>query len=217
MASGDCSPAWAPDGSYLLNTARTASRPVRRVRFYPQIPDVERPTEPVAHWIGLSTSYKYYIHGQRVANDGNWVAFGGILYDGPKANGKREIYLWRVNDAAPDNGVRFTFDSTHDEQPSLFVGAIAREERAEGADGGTARRAPVDDGGALPGTGGSGPPPADGGIPATEDGLSPYQATETAAGGGSLSGGCSLTRGPDPLPGLLVLGLVALLRRSHGH
>jgi len=119
MERGDCSPAWAPDGSYIINTARTGSRPVVRATFNASNASIA----PSNHFVGIGdicSCSKFYIHGQRISNDGNWVAFGGKIFDGPKANGTREIYVWKIGQAE-SSAVRLTFDTGEDASPSLFI------------------------------------------------------------------------------------------------
>jgi hypothetical protein len=122
MDRGDCSPSWAPDGSYVLNTARTSSRPVVKANFSAGGPSVSDST----HFVGVEDQcqgYQYYIHGERVSNDGEWVAMGGWCKQGPKSNGHREIYIWKIGEPEA-NAVRMTFDTDEDKSPSLHVGGV---------------------------------------------------------------------------------------------
>ncbi len=119
MERGDCNPAWAPDGSYLLNTARTSSRPVLKATFDPSTATVS----DSVHLVGLADTCQcssYYIHGHRVSNDGQWITFGGWIKDGPKSNGHREIYVWKIGEPE-DTTVRLTFETSEDKSPSLWV------------------------------------------------------------------------------------------------
>ena len=118
MRRGDCSPAWSPDGKYLISTARTGSRPVMRADFDPaggKLTDSKL-------FVGLPPRSKFYIHGQRVSNDGQWVTFGGVIFKGPKSKGRREIYIWKIGTPHSD-AVRMTFDTGEDKQPDLYVGS----------------------------------------------------------------------------------------------
>ncbi len=119
MKRGDCSPAWAPDGSFLINTARMPrSRPVVRANF--TLDANGGSVTASTHFVGLDTSEKFYIHGQRVANDGKHVAFGGKIFAGAMESALREIYIWRRGD--PDSAaVRISFDTAEDESPDLFI------------------------------------------------------------------------------------------------
>jgi hypothetical protein len=119
MERGDCSPAWAPDGSYLLTTARTSNRPVLKTDFNPGGPSVSDSLIFVAVDDVCECS-SYYIHGQRVSNDGAWVAVGAKIFDGPKSNGTREIWIWEIGEPL-DTMVRMTFDTAEDQSPSLYV------------------------------------------------------------------------------------------------
>ena len=116
MQRGDCSPAWAPDGSYLITTARLTSRPVLKADFSASAASVSASK----HFVGLDTSAKFYIHGERVSNDGEYVTFGGKLFSGAGSNGDREIYIWKVGGTDKD-AVRMTFETNEDMTPSLFI------------------------------------------------------------------------------------------------
>ncbi len=120
MLRGDCKPSWSPDGSYLLTTARTGSRPVLRADF-----DAKRgKLGPSRHFVGIDTILRYWAHDGRVSNDGKWVVFSGKILIGPGMFGKREIYIWNIggNDA---DAVRLTFETGDDLSPSLFVSGPA--------------------------------------------------------------------------------------------
>jgi len=119
MARGDCSPSWAPDGSYIITTARTTSRPVLRADFNAAAGTIA----PSEYFIGLYTIYQYYIHGQRVSNDGKWVVYGGVYKGTSPANlkeGGREIYCWKIGEAESKQ-VQLTFDTEEDHQPDLYI------------------------------------------------------------------------------------------------
>ena len=118
MKRGDCSPAWAPDGSYILNTARLTSRPVLRAMF--TVDSSGGSVSASKHLVGLDTGEKFYIHGQRVSDDGKWVAFGGKIFGGALQSALREIYIWPVGGADKD-AVRVSFDTAEDEGPDLHV------------------------------------------------------------------------------------------------
>jgi MYXO-CTERM domain-containing protein len=119
MERGDCSPAWAPGGGYILNTARTTSRPVVKADF--SVSSSGGSVTASKYFVGLDTTEKYYIHGQRVSNDGKYVAFGGIIFGGSMQSAKREIYVWRIGD--PDSAaVRISFDTLEDASPDLYIG-----------------------------------------------------------------------------------------------
>ncbi len=116
MLRGDCKPSWAPDGSYVLTTARTGSRPVLRADF-----DAERGTLGTSrHFVGIDTFLRYWAHDGRVSNDGEWVVFSGKILIGPGMFGKREIYIWNIGGTDAD-AVRLTFDTQDDLSPSLFI------------------------------------------------------------------------------------------------
>lgn len=119
MARGDCSPAWAPDGSYLITTARTTSRPVLKADFNA----ADGTIAASEHFIGLYTTYQYYIHGQRVSNDGKWVVYGGVYKGTSPADllaGDREVYGWKIGEPE-SHQVQLTFDTEEDHEPDLYV------------------------------------------------------------------------------------------------
>jgi len=118
LLRGDCAPAWSPDGSYVISTARTGSRPVLRADFDAAAGKLGESRL----FVGLSglTKQRYYCHGERVSNDGEWVAFDGLIFGGTAQRGRREIYLWRIG-RPQESVVRFTFHTAEDMHPSLFV------------------------------------------------------------------------------------------------
>jgi Tol biopolymer transport system component len=134
MERGDCSPAWSPDGSYILTTARTSNRPVLKTVFHSGSASVD----DSAHFIGVADTCEcnsFYIHGQRVSNDGQWVAFGAKIFDGPKQDGIREIWIWKI-DEPETNAVRVTFDTAEDQSPSLFILENPDQDGADADDAG---------------------------------------------------------------------------------
>jgi len=136
MERGDCSPAWAPDGSYIMTTARTSNRPVLKTDFDESGPSVG----DSGHFIGVENTCdcsSFYIHGQRVSNDGNWVAFGAKIFDGPKSNGTREIWLWQIGETQ-ESAVRVTFDTGEDQSPSLYIPSGEQPDAGSDTDGSAA-------------------------------------------------------------------------------
>jgi len=132
MERGDCSPAWSPDGSYILTTARTSNRPVLQTVFHSGSASVDAST----HFIGVADTCEcnsFYIHGQRVSNDGQWVAFGAKIFDGPQQDGIREIWIWKIGEPET-NAVRVTFDTAEDQTPSLFIPENAFQDGADAND-----------------------------------------------------------------------------------
>ncbi len=116
MRQGDCQPAWAPDGSYVITTANAKQRPIRRAAF-----DAATATlGPSTYLVGLDTPYTYWHHGQRVSSDGRWIAFYSELFSGPSTAGASEVYLWQIG-GTDASVVRITFDPAQDEYPSLHV------------------------------------------------------------------------------------------------
>ncbi len=119
MLGGDCSPAWAPDGSFLIGTARDWAhrRAVVRAAF-----DAETGTiAPSEYFCGDGTC-----HFQRVSSDGNWVVYAPQL-------DSRELFCWRVGDPQGAT-VRLTFDPAQDVSPSLFLpGDVASAAGPSGA------------------------------------------------------------------------------------
>ena len=127
MDRGDCSPSWAPDGSYTTTTARTGNRPVLKTDFDASGPTLASSSD---HLVGIGDvcSCAYYVHGHRVSNDGQWVVMGGLDRD----ENNREIYIWKIGE--PESAVvRMTFETAEDQSPSLFVGTPPIEE--DGGDG----------------------------------------------------------------------------------
>jgi Tol biopolymer transport system component len=116
MLRGDCNPAWTPDGRHLLTTARTANRPILYTPFDPDTGTVAE-SQVLAN---LSSWSRYYMHDARASNDGKWLVFAGQILVGDSMLGRREVYIWRAGDA-PGAPVRLTFDTDHDEKPSLFI------------------------------------------------------------------------------------------------
>jgi hypothetical protein len=125
MWRGDCGPGWAPDGTYFTQTARTSSRPALKTTFNWDNGTVGSST----HFLGMDTNLKYYHHGHRISNDGNW-AVGGVLWKEGELSGNREIYVWELADPDRDkNAVRLTFTAKdkEDNSPSIVIGASASE------------------------------------------------------------------------------------------
>ncbi len=120
MDRGDCSPGWAPDGSYLTTTARTSTRPVLNAPFDASLGMVGLS----AQFCGLTTALQYYIHGHRVCQDGQWLT-GGVLWVGGSLSGNREVYVWDLADWDRDaHAVRLTFETVEDANPSLHTSAV---------------------------------------------------------------------------------------------
>jgi len=116
MRRGDCKPAWSPDGTEILTTARTTDRPVLITSF-----DYNKGTVgPSRFLIGLDSVMRYYAHDARLSNDGRWVVFGGKQLVGATTWGGREIYIWERG-APQSERARLTFAGAEDEEPSLFI------------------------------------------------------------------------------------------------
>jgi hypothetical protein len=115
MRRGDCKPAWSPDGSYLLTTARMANRPLLKTPFNAAKGIVGQSRR----LIGMH-GIRYYLHDARVSNDGKWLVFGGKVLLGARMLGRREIYIWRIGEPQ-SSMVRLTFNTAEDGKPSLFV------------------------------------------------------------------------------------------------
>jgi len=126
MDRGDCSPSWAPDGSYTTTTARTGDRPVLKTDFDPAGPTLGGSSD---YWVGIGDvcGCGYYVHGHRVSNDGQWLVMGGLDRD---AN-NREIYIWKIGEPESEV-VRLTFETAEDQSPSLFVGQAAECQDGDG-------------------------------------------------------------------------------------
>lgn|GEM_PF-869291 len=126
MDRGDCSPAWAPDGTYTTTTARTSNRPVLKTNFEASGPTLASSSD---HFVGIGDvcSCAYYVHGHRVSNDGQWVAMGGLNRD----ESNREIYIWKIGEAE-SAVVRMTFETAEDKSPSLWIGQPADCQDADG-------------------------------------------------------------------------------------
>jgi hypothetical protein len=117
MWGGDCSPSWAPDGSFLATTSRTSVRPVLAAGFSWDNASVE----VSEHLAGMESSDGYYIHDHRISPDGRWMTAGVLWRAGP-LSGNREIYIWDLEDPGRDaHAVRVTFDTEEDHGPSLIV------------------------------------------------------------------------------------------------
>jgi hypothetical protein len=130
MDRGDCSPSWAPDGTYTTTTARTGNRPVLKTNFDASGPDLASSSD---HFVGIGEvcNCAYYVHGHRVSNDGEWVAMGGLNRD----ENNREIYIWKIGEAEAEV-VRMTFETAEDKAPSLYVGSVSVEDGSDGEDAG---------------------------------------------------------------------------------
>lgn len=116
MRRGDCAPAWTPDGTEILSTARTTDRPVLTAAF-----DFHSGTiGPSRFLVGLDSLLRYYAWDARVSNDGRWIVFDGKVLIGGAMWGRREIYIWRRG-APQSQRVRLTFDDQDDWAPSLYV------------------------------------------------------------------------------------------------
>lgn len=136
MDRGDCSPSWAPDGTYTTTTARTSDRPVLKTDFDASGPNLSGSSD---HFVGIGTvcNCAYYVHGHRVSNDGQWVAMGGLNRD----ENNREIYIWKIGEPESEV-VRMTFETAEDSSPSLYVGGVSVEDGSDGeAPDGTAQDA----------------------------------------------------------------------------
>jgi len=222
MERGDCSPAWSPDGSYLLTTARTSNRPVLRTDFDSDGPSVS----DSSLFIGVDATCEcdhYYIHGQRISNDGNWAVFGAKIFDGPKVNGGREIWAWKIGEPQ-DTAVRLTFDTGEDQSPSLFIPADVIEDGMDGnsldADGGQGDYADED--------GDQGPADevdaADGGESGDGDAAA-ADASDPSDGGegetkGTVLGSCACDTGEGggfPWALLWIILISASLQRTRSH
>lgn len=123
MARGDCQPVWAPDGSYVIQTARLSpSRPLYKSVFRP---DANPPRfEAAAEFFGLHASVcagcsTYYNHGEHISNDGQWLVTGGDPKDGPDED-NYELYIWKIGESWA-NAVRVTFDDVRDRPADLYV------------------------------------------------------------------------------------------------
>ena len=130
MDRGDCSPSWAPDGTYTTTTARTSDRPVLKTDFDASGPTLASSSE---HFVGIGAvcNCAYYVHGHRVSNDGQWVAMGGLNRD----ENNREIYIWKIGEPESEV-VRMTFETAEDSSPSLYVGDVSVEDGSDGQDAG---------------------------------------------------------------------------------
>jgi len=116
---GNCSPAWAPDGNYIIHTERTSSRPVARSDFDDSAPTLHE----ADHFLRLADVCEcssYLIHSERVSNDGKWMVVAMEPGNGPQASGKREIWIWEIG-TTESTAVRLTFDTLVDYGPSLWV------------------------------------------------------------------------------------------------
>jgi hypothetical protein len=127
MLGGDCSPAWAPDGSYLVGTARdwAHGRAVVRAAFDAETGSIG----PSEYFCGEGTC-----HSERVSNDGNWVVYAPELES-------RELFCWGVGEP-PGTAVRLTFDAAQDLSPSLFIPGGANAAAAPDRDPGQHRPQP---------------------------------------------------------------------------
>lgn len=123
MARGDCNPVWAPDGSYIIQTARLSpNRGVYKSVFRPAAnpPRFDDGTD----FFGLTGSIcagcsTYYNHGEHISNDGAWLVTGGEAHDGP-LDGNYEIFVWKIGEPRA-NAVRVTFDDVDDLPADLYV------------------------------------------------------------------------------------------------
>jgi len=228
MDRGDCSPAWAPDGTYTTTTARTGDRPVLKTAFDASGPNLASSSD---HFVGIGTvcNCAYYVHGHRVSNDGQWVAMGGLNRD----ENNREIYIWKIGE--PESAVvRMTFETAEDQSPSLYVGSVSVEDGSDGeAPDGTAQDADAgggDDAGAGgddgsmagddAGTTGDDASTAgdDAGVAGDDAGVKPDAGADADAGGDPIVKGdcnCGTSTPPDLI--MLLVALSTLWRRKIRH
>ena len=106
----NCTPAWAPDGSYFTNTLSAPNRPIMRTDFDPSGPSMAEPY----YYIGTDgiSGSSYVCHFSRVSNDGNWVVFCATPFGG------YDVFLWKIGTPNTDL-VRIT--TTGGSSPDIFI------------------------------------------------------------------------------------------------
>ncbi len=104
MKAGDCAPAWAPNGTFLVTTRRARVRPVYITRFDAASGTVGRSR----YLIGAGRS-----HWPSISNDSKYVLYSDHT----------DIYIWRVGlpVAGPRHGIRLTYSLKKDISPNLYV------------------------------------------------------------------------------------------------
>ena len=104
MKAGDCAPAWAPNGTFLLTTRRDWQRPVYRTDF-----DAASGTVSDSQYlIGSGRS-----HWPSISNDSQYVVYSDHT----------NIYIWRVGlpVSGMRHGIQLTSTSGKNISPNLYV------------------------------------------------------------------------------------------------
>ena len=104
MKKGDCEPAWAPNGKFIVNTRRDFFRPIYKADF-----DAEN---------GIIKESEYVIgkgrcHSSSVSNDSKYILYSS----------SGNIFCWEIGKRVTKErqGNQLTFDMKNDTGPSLYI------------------------------------------------------------------------------------------------
>ena len=104
----NCTPAWAPDGTYFTSTQSASKRPIMRSNFNPETGVISNPVK-----LAGGSGDNSICHFSRVSNDEKWLVFCGSP-DWSKYN----VYIWKIGD--PEIGLlRLTTQGGR--SPDIFI------------------------------------------------------------------------------------------------
>jgi hypothetical protein len=106
MKAGDCNPAWAPNGTFLVTTRRAWVRPIYITPF------------SEIHGQGVVGKSRYLIgegrsHWPSISNDSKYVVYSDHTH----------IYLWRIGSPVEGrrHGVQLTRSPASDISPNIYI------------------------------------------------------------------------------------------------